>query len=209
MSVSARAALVVGGPSLTEVNNMVLADWIVLGGIVLFAALGIIAGFGGALKFFTSGIFGVVISVVVCYFLYGIVVNWQITQDLLQKFIGVLQNADNGFCNFLVKIHVETIVTVVVMFLIIQIVRIIIVQIIKHIAEINNGVIKAINKTLGLVIMLAVGVMLLLIVFQIVNWIGGATADNFAADLDGSLLKLDKVFERNPLNSMIEFFTAK
>ena len=45
---------------------MVLADWIAIGIVVVFIALGALIGFGSGLKFFTSGIFGIIIGVVVC-----------------------------------------------------------------------------------------------------------------------------------------------
>ena len=42
---------------------MILADWIVLAGILGFALLGMLFGFGKGLKFFTGGIFGIIIAV--------------------------------------------------------------------------------------------------------------------------------------------------
>ena len=64
---------------------MLLADWIMLGVIAVVIVLGLVAGFSGGLKFFTSGIFGVIISLAVTYFLLGIVNSWQFVQDLLAK----------------------------------------------------------------------------------------------------------------------------
>jgi hypothetical protein len=184
---------------------MVSADWIAIAVVLIAAALGLIFGFGKTLKFFTSGILGIIISVVVCYFLYGIVINWTFTQDLMTKLVESLQNADNGFCNFLIKIRIELVVVCVVMFIIVQLLRILAVALIKALAEIDNVVFKVINKVLGVVLMVAIVIMLALIVFQIISWVGGNTAADFAAKLDGSVFKLDEVFANNPLISMIEF----
>jgi hypothetical protein len=183
---------------------MVLADWIILGILLVCVLIGAIVGFGGVLKFFTSGIFGIIISIIVCYFFYGLVYNLQLTQDLLAKFILVLQNADNFFCNLLIKIHIEIVVLVLAMFIIVQILRKIIVSILKHVFEINNGFVRFINKLFGIFLMVALAAMFALIAFQIVSWIGGNTAADFAAKLDGSFLKLDVVFANNPLVKMFE-----
>jgi hypothetical protein len=181
---------------------MLTADWITLGVAVVVAILGLILGFGKTLKIFTSGIFGVIISVVVCYFLYGIVINWAFTQDLMAKIVEGLQNANNGFCDFLIKIRMDIIAICVGMFIIVQIVRVIIVAIIKNISESNNGFVITVNKILGLVLMLAIAAMLALIAFQIISWVGGSTATDFAEKLQGSTFKLDEVFLNNPLNKM-------
>ena len=69
---------------------MLLADYIMLGVIAVVVILGLVVGFSGGLKFFTSGIFGIVISVVVTYFLLGIVNSWQFVQDLLSKLNGMM-----------------------------------------------------------------------------------------------------------------------
>lgn len=183
---------------------MLTIDWIAIGVVALFALLGLFVGFGGGLKFFTSGIFGIIISLVVCYFLYGVVLNWQFVQDLLSRFIGVLENADNVFCDFLIRIRIDIVCMCIVMFIVLQILRIVVVRLIRNLFEINNPVVKALNRVFGLVFFLAVAMMLTLIVFQIVAWIGGNTATDFDAWLDGSLFKFDWLFRNNPLNRMFD-----
>jgi hypothetical protein len=185
---------------------MVLADWIVLGAILLCAVFGIIFGFGKVLKFFTGHIFGVIISIIVCYFIYGIVMSWGVTQTLVANLDDALL-AGNGFTKFLYNIHIETIIVAIVLFVVVQLLRVLIVHIIKDFAELDNKVFKVINKTLGLILMLAIAVMFLLIVFQIFAWIGGTTSQNFADNLAGSFFRLDKLFANNPLNAVIQRFT--
>jgi uncharacterized membrane protein required for colicin V production len=186
--------------------DMVLADWIILGVVLACAVIGILFGFGKTLKFFTSHIFGIIISIVVCYFIYGVVISWGITQDLIAKLDESLLSG-NGFTQFLYNIHIETIVVAIVLFVIVQLLRILIVHMIKDFSEIDNTVFKVINKTLGLIFMLALATMVLLIVFQIAAWIGGSTSQGFYDDLQGSFFRLDKLYLNNPLNAVIELFS--
>jgi hypothetical protein len=181
---------------------MLTADWIAVGVVLVAAFIGLLLGFARTLKVFTGGIFGVIISIVVCYFLYGLVINWNFTQVLMTKIVEGLQNADNGFCNFLITIRIDIITVCVAMFIIIQLIRIILVAIVNGIADASHGIFGAINRIFGLVLMVAIVVMLALIVFQIISWVGGSTATDLAQKLDGSLFKLDIVFLNNPLNKM-------
>ena len=62
--------------------------------------------------------------------------------------------------------------------------------------------VKVINKTLGAVFFAAVFAALLLIVFQVVTWIGGDTELNFVSNFEGSKLLLDELYYNNPLTSI-------
>jgi hypothetical protein len=188
---------------------MIIADYVAIGVVVLLAILGIVAGFGGGLKFFTGGIFGVIISVIVCYFAYGIVINWQFVIDIMANIRQALTGADNAFCNVLLDIHFEIVAICLAMFIIVQILRIIVVAILKNIVEINNVVFKVINKVLGLALMVGVGIIVALIVFQIIAWIGGNTSVDFANCLNGSVFKLDVLYNENPLNKMFTMFSGQ
>jgi len=183
---------------------MVIADWVVLGAGLIFALIGLLVGFGKSLKFFTSGLVGFLISLVVCYFCYGMVTSWGFVQDFMVKIVDGAKGLNNVFGDILVTIHCEIITLCVCMFLAVQILRIIVVAIVKNVAEANTPVMRVINKFLGMVFMLAVVAMLGLIVFQIVNWIGGNTATTFGGYLSGSALKLDVVYNNNPLLSMFQ-----
>lgn len=182
---------------------MILADWIVLAGILGFALLGMLFGFGKGLKFFTGGIFGIIISIVVCYALGGLIYNFGFVQDGLNSMREALAKKDNGFCNFLLNIHIDLVVYYVGLFIAVSILRIIIVRIIKSIVEINNVVLITINKALGVVLFVFVALMIMLFVFWIVSLIGGGTEANFYLKLYGSKLKLDWLFEHNPFMTII------
>ena len=185
---------------------MQVVDGIALG-IILFAAIiGLLLGFGKCLKIFTSGIIGVLISVVVTYFLLGIVGSWGFVQDLLGKFTQALVDNGSAFCIFLKNIGIETIVLAIALFIIIQLIRVLIVNIIIGVAEADNVIIKAINKFLGLVFALAFFAMLALVIFQIVYLIGGETSESFRQYLSGAF-KIDYIYDNNPLRIIADMWT--
>lgn len=182
---------------------MQLIDWIAIGVILLTVLLGALFGFGKILKFFTSGIFGIIISIVVTYFCIGVVASWGFVQEIMGKLITAMQNANNGFVNFLINIGIERIILGIILFIVIQILRIIIVKIIKGIVEINNIVFKIINRVAGVILLAAIVCMIGLLVFHVVDLIGGTTEENFRQSLVG-VFKLDWVFDNNPLKYIIE-----
>ena len=182
---------------------MILADWIIIGLMVLFCIFGMLFGFGKGLKFFTGGIVGFLISFIVCYALGGLIYNLGFVKDLLGNMNSAIASNGNGFCRFLLKIHIDIIVYYIALFIIVSILRIIIVKIIKSIVEIDNMVLIVINKTLGVIFFVLIFFMLLMMVFWIVSLIGGGTEANFLMKLSGSKLKLDVFFEHNPFMTII------
>ena len=183
---------------------MIFADWIFLAFVVIFCLLGMLFGFGKGLKFFTSGIFGVVISIVVCYALGGLIYNFGFVQDALNSMCTALAAKNNGFCNFLLNVRIDIIVYYVALFIIVSIIRIIIVKVIKSIAEIDKMPLIILNKSFGVILFVFVGFMVMLFVFWIVSLIGGNTEANFLLKLSGSKLKLDWIFEHNPFMTIIK-----
>ncbi len=184
---------------------MVLADWIAILVFLGAGVLGALFGFGKLLKFFTKGIVGFFISFVVVYFFLGVVSSWPFVQDLMLKMHTLMVNADNAFVNFLIKIGIEKIILAIIMFIVVQLIRILIVSLIKGFVEIDKAPIKVINKVLGTVLMIAVAIMVCLIVFQIVAWVGGESAINFSENmLAGGKGKgvLYWLYNNNPLNAL-------
>lgn len=182
---------------------MILADWIVIGALALFCIFGMLLGFGKGLKIFTSGIFGFIISVFVCYALGGLIYNISFVQDLLDKFRQVLIDNGNGFCNFLLKIQIDIVVYYVALFIVVTILRIIIVKIIKSIAEIDNTFVIVMNKIFGVILFVAVMLFILLFIFWIIALIKGPYILDFP-QLIGSKIKLDWLYEHNPFTTIIK-----
>lgn len=183
---------------------MTNADWIALALIAGFALIGAVAGFGKGLKLFTGGIFGIVISAFICYCVGGFILELQFVKDLLTKLAGYWTDKDNFFLDFLTKIHLEIIIYYIVLFLVVQIVRKLLVMVLKNAVEIKFLPMQILNKVLGVALFVGMMVLLTLVVFQIIYWVGGSTADSVRAAFDGSALKLGELFENNPLNSIVE-----
>lgn len=178
---------------------MILIDYITIGLLALFCVLGYAMGFGKQLRLLTKGIKGVIISIFVCYILFGAVVNLNIVQDLLSMFREMLINKNNAFCNFLLNIRIEIICAAVSLFLVVQILRKIIVAIISKTMESENTAIKILNKLFGVILSIALLLGLSLIALQITALAVG-TGDNSVTEfLRGSFFGLDSIYLNNPL----------
>lgn len=183
---------------------MVLADGIILGLAVLFLALGVITGFGKGLEIISKGIFGKIFSLVMCYFFIGLVIKIPAISGLMESFVTMLQENGEWWANILLTIRVDIIAVVIIMLVVITFLRILVVQLVKNIFESDNIVMEILNKTLGAILFLILFCALALIVFQIIYWVGGETATNFANGLDGSFMGLDAVFYGNPINALVD-----
>ena len=178
---------------------MVFADIVCIVGIVIFAFLGAIFGFGKMLKFLTSGIFGIIISVVICYFVFGMVYNIPFVQSLLERFKEALVASDKPIVRFFLTIRVDIVVYAIVLFIVVSVARIVIVEIIKHVMEVQTTVMKIVNKTFGVILGVALFVGIGLIVMQIMYWSGDGTAPEQMA---GSSFRLDYIFTHNPMTNI-------
>ena len=186
---------------------MITADVIVLVALLVCIMLGAFMGFGKGLRLFTGGVFGRIISVVICYFLFGIVLSWGFVKDLLLRFTDMLAEQDSWICNLLLKIRIDMIVFAAVLFVVVQILRRLLVSIVAEIMEIDNKFFRVLNKILGIVLFVAFAVIFTLIVFQIIAWISG-TDGGFYESLQNSVFGLDKIFTDNPLNAVFENIRA-
>ncbi len=179
---------------------MIVADYIILFLILGMALLGILLGFGKSLKLLTKGIIGILISIVNCYFLFGLVVHIGFVEAFMNVIVEGLRNASNWFCDFLLLIHIEMITIGVLLFILVMIVKKIIVVLISKAVESDHIVLKVINKTLGALLGVAVVVIVGLIVMQITYAMKG-TEVSF---LQNSFLGLDKIYLNNPMAKIID-----
>ncbi len=174
------------------------ADWIALALIVVCAALGAIFGCGKVLKFFTSGIFGIIISVFACYCFGGLILGIPAIGTLMDNFAASW--AGNAF---LETIHMELIVYYVVLFVVISLIRILIVKILKSILEIKFLPVKIINRVVGAVLLAGIMTVIALFVFQIIFWIYGDTNTELLEALSGAF-NLDQLYLNNPMNYLTQ-----
>lgn len=177
-------------------------DLITLGVIMLTALIGAISGFGNGLKFFARGWLGRIISIIICYFLFGLVLKISFVQDLLQKFVATLDD-EKWYLKILKYVRIDMIAFAVVLFFAVQLVKKLVVSLINGLFGINTPFIRVLNKFLGVFIYLFLLLLLVLIVFQIAYLIDGADGAIYQKT-HGSLFGLDKLYLDNPLNKVIE-----
>ena len=156
---------------------------------VLLAGLGLVVGFGRALKFFTKGIFGIILSVFVCVTFGGMIQGIPAVADWLSGLNASLGDA----WGFLETIHFATVIFYIVLFVAVQILRILIVKFIVSIFSIDVLPMRIINRVLGMVLMVAAVLLLTLLVFAFIRAFGG----DISASLEGSFL--GTLYHNNPV----------
>ncbi len=185
---------------------MVTADLIFIAIIVLTFFCGYYYGFGRCLNAVCNGIFGVAISSIVCYFIFGVVLNMGFVQNLLAKLISAMIAKESPVLNLLVKIRIDIIIFGAGLFLVVQVLRKLFFSLLKDVFETDNKAMKITNKVLGVILTFFLAFAFLLIALQITLAIDG---DNGAvmSFFSGSLFRLDKLYLGNPLNSIITTIT--
>lgn len=184
---------------------MLMVDWIALGIIVVFAAIGALIGFGRGLKFLTGGIFGIIISVVLCYIFGSMILGVPFVNDLLTK----LAESIGGWS------IVVTVIYYVVLFILFTLIRILIVKIIRKVAEADVLIMKIINKVFGAILMAAFGVLLGMLALQIIYWVQ-ANPDPLGdiyvnwmmnAETGDPSAIVGALYVNNPLSALADYFT--
>ncbi len=184
---------------------MLMVDWIALGIIVVFAAIGALIGFGRGLKFLTGGIFGIIISVVLCYIFGSMILGVPFVNDLLTK----LAESIGGWS------IVVTVIYYVVLFILFTLIRILIVKIIRKVAEADVLIMKIINKVFGAILMAAFGVLLGMLALQIIYWVQtnpDSLEDIYVnwmmnAETSDPSAIVGALYVNNPLSALADYFT--
>ena len=183
---------------------MITADYITILVFIAFVFLGAFIGFGRGLQLVTHGFVGSAISIVACYFIYGLVLDWPFVQSLIAKFVEFMQSQDTKLCDFLLTIRIDMIAFFVVLFLIVQLIRKLAISLIRSFFELDFSIMRITNKVLGIALSLFILTSIALIAFQIITWAGDGAIQSVLSVFEGSALGLDKLFLSNPLNSIIE-----
>jgi|GEM_PF-1825311 len=145
--------------------NFVL-NIILVGVLLLAAAIGAGFGFGRMLKFTTSGIAGIVISVVLIA-LFGMAL---LATPAINGLVATGNEFFAGVWGFLGVIHLATVLYFIALFIVLQVLRIIIVLIIRRVTEIDKKPIKIANKILGAVYFVLFVFMLFLLILATIRF---------------------------------------
>ena len=186
---------------------MITADYVSIAVILFTILLGSVLGFGRLLRIVASGWTGKIISVVICYFLFGIVLNWGFVQDLLNSFLELF-GSEGFFAKLCRTIRLDVIVFAIVLFISVQILRKITVGIIEKIVEINNPVMRIINKTLGVLFGIALVLAIVMIVFSLSSLIGNGVEGTIYQSVKDSWFGLGKLYVNNPISNAIKSIIA-
>ena len=181
---------------------MVLFDFIVLGLALVAIIIGVFAGFHRGMKFIFSGVSGFIVSLLVCYFVFGLVLNIGFVANFCTSLSQSLADNGSGFCNFLLTIRIDLIIVALVVIAIVQLLRIVfVVLIVKAFCEEVYNV-SVLSRICGAFLFLVFFAVLILIVFGVL-----AIFNPIGDFLYGSFLKLDVIYEWNPLVAIIDQVT--
>lgn len=170
---------------------------------VVLALLGLGLGFGKTLRFFTRGIFGIVISVFVCFTFGGMIKGI----PAVAEFISSLNQKLGEAWSFLQTIHLESVLFYVILFFVVQIVRIILVRFVCAVFEIDVLPMRLINKLLGMVLMVAAVFLLTLLVLAVFRMVEDTSfVQDILEKIDGTFL--GKLYENNPVKFVVETSAA-
>lgn len=182
-----------------EVKKMSTPDLVFLGIMLVSLLLGAILGFGKVFGVLVLNKFTrIVLAIFVCYSFGGMILGIPFINQLLIDLSAYW--ADIELLN---TIHLEIIIYYVALFLITILLLLIFSRIVKGISEVDVLPVKVLNKVAGAIVLAAGMLLLMLVVFQIIYMIGGATAESFAEKLSQSTIMLP-LFENNPLLKIME-----
>ncbi len=166
---------------------------------IVLAGLGLALGFARVLRLFTKGIFGFILSVFLCATFGGMIAGIPAVAGLISDLNASLSDA----WSFLGKIHLETVIYYIILFVVIQILRILIVRLIGSVFSADNAVMRFLNRILGMILMLAAVFLLTLLVFGIFRIFESTDfVQDFIAKTDGTFLGL--LYDINPVKFVSE-----
>lgn len=178
-----------------------MMDVIAIGIILLVAVIGCFAGFGNVLKFLSDGILGIILTVVVCYFLFGTVLALPFVQSLLEKLVTAVQGVNSPFLSFLfVTIRLDLVIYAVVLYLVVALLRKLVVFLIGSVSSIETKPMIILNRIGGTILALLWLFMIVLIIFQVIAWVVGT--EGAVYDFFNQSFFLGKLYQNNPLNSI-------
>lgn len=182
-----------------------MIDVIAIALIIIAGIVGCFAGFSNVLKFLSEGIIGIILTVVVCYFLFGTVLALPFVQSLLAKLIEAVEGVGSPILTFLfVTIRLDLVIYAGVLYLIVALLRKLIVFLIGTVTSIETKPMIILNRIGGSLLAIVWFAMIVLIVFQVIAWIVGT--NGAVCEFLNQSFFLGKVFQNNPLNAIQAVF---
>jgi len=173
--------------------------------ITLAIVGGYFGGFGKVLVFITKGVWGKIAAVVICYSLFGVVLNMGFVQELLYKFTSWLKENPNFLKNILLYSRIDLIVFAVGFYFLVRYLLKLLARLVNAFMSAENKFMKILNKTLGVISAVAFAMITIMLIFQIMYWISGPSGGVYDT-LRDTFLRLDRLYINNPFHSIIRSF---
>lgn len=178
---------------------MVTADVIFLIAMIIALALGALLGFGKVFCFILKGKFGFVLALYLAYLLTNVLYNIPFIHDFGVSIVTSLTNNSNFFTNILLFIRIDFIIIFLIVAVGCVILKLIFAKTIQAIFEMDNKVMKIINRVTGSLIMFVYAFTLMLTVFQVIYTFNNGINGEYYQTLLGSVFKLNYLYADNPL----------
>lgn len=178
---------------------MITADIIFLIAMLIALALGAFLGFGKVFCIILKGKLGFVLALYIAYLLTNVLYNIPFIHDFGVSIVNGLTDNSNFFTNILLFIRIDFIIIFLIVAVICVILKLIFAKTIQAVFEMDNKVMKVINRVTGSLTMFAYAFTLTLIVFQIIYVANGGVEGSYYQSLNGSFFRLNELFANNPL----------
>ena len=178
---------------------MITADIIFLIAMLIALALGALLGFGKVFVIILKGKLGFVLALYVAYLLTNILYNIPFIHDFGVGIVNGLTDNSNFFTNILLFIRIDFIIIFLIVAFICILLKIIFAKTIQAFFEMDNKVMKIINRVTGSLTMLLYAFTLMLIVFQIIYTFNDGVNGSYFYSLKGSVFGLNLLYANNPL----------
>ena len=175
-------------------------DWIFLGALLIVAILGSVLGFGKVFSLFVLNKFvRILAAIFVCYTFGGMILSIPFINQLLIDLA-----ANWAHIEFLTKIHLEIVIYYIALFIITMLIILILSRIVRGVSESRFTPIRVLNKVCGAMLFVAFAMALMLLVFHIISWIGGQTAESVlsALQMDANAI-VRPLYENNPMTQWV------
>lgn len=172
--------------------------------ILACAAFGFIVGCGRLLRWTVNGWIGRVLAIIVTYYLLGFVMNLGVSRRIAARLIEALSANGNWICKALLAVRIDVILLAVVLSFAVWLLQKAMAAVADALLD-REGTARWVNRILGLWLALGLLAVNVMLIFQIVCWFAGPDGGLYPC-LQGSFLRLDRLYANNPLNGLTDSF---
>ena len=184
---------------------MKVIDYIVLGILLISIILGLIFGLSKRIRRSPFGIVSILFALATTYTIVCMLLAIPQFKNFLDEMNIKMLEANNPFLDFLVNIRINLIALIIIVLIIVLLVKHFVFNRIADLLELDNKLSKVLNKVFGVIYSVIFSMAIILVAFQIVFLING-TSGVLYDNIQGSLFKLDYIYENNPIVNVFRYF---